>query len=182
MPQSSVPLPREVRGWPDPVRLAAAPVPAELARAAVLLARWLEAVRSTMKEQGLPQTALAERAGLGLRTVSRILGGGAWPEFPTLVALSTTTRVPLPGGGGTAVLDPTDHWPVCTACDALLVEEFYSTPVRAKLAELDAAFEVVMTNHGRVWTGVRCEWMERLRRHGYGWLWPPNNLSAWEDV
>jgi hypothetical protein len=39
----------------------------------------------------------------------------------------------------------------------------YGTPARAKNAEVTAAVEVVMTNHGRLWTGVRFEWTERLR-------------------
>lgn len=145
--------------------MAAAGCPDAVAEAGVLLAVWLAEVTDAMTEDGMSQQQLAGMSGVGLRTVSRILGGGAWPELTTLVAITAATRTALPGAH--EALEPVSGWPRCAACDEALHGQDDPNP--------RAAFAV----HGQLWSGLHCRWTDALTGAGYSPWWPPEAGARW---
>ena len=178
MPRATKLLPCEIPGWPDPARDTSDTVPKHLRASGVLLAHWIRQVNEALAEDKLTQSDLAKLSGVGLRTVSRVLRGGAWPELPTIVAMSSAARVPLPGEGDPVPVEPLASWPDCWQCGEALGAE-HPTPDMIHRVEPQTVFEVVTRVHGAAWSGIRCEWIEELLDAGCVPGAPPIYSTRW---
>ena len=155
-------------------------MPKHLRASGVLLAHWIRQVNETLVEHKLSQSELAKRSGVGLRTVSRVLGGRAWPELPTIVAMSSAARVPLPGEGDPAWVDPLASSPKCWQCGEALGTEDPTPDVLGRV-DPQTVFEVASRVHGAVWAGVNCAWMDALFLAGWVPGAPPIFSVCWPD-